>query len=71
MLSYEYEGCVTGFSENGEITLIQSAQILTGILREPNEYTERLVGIKLLRPLDVGTFKFDGNQKFDGTAKFA
>ena len=54
MANYEYTGCVTGFSEAGNIQLIQPTETLMPVNRTSNAYTERLLGIGLLLSGDEG-----------------
>lgn len=48
MANYEYNGCVTGFSEGGEAILIAPIHVPMLIEREATEYSERLVAVSLL-----------------------
>ena len=48
MSNYDYIGCVTGFSESDDSTLIQPTQLPMSVERPENDYTNRLVGVGLL-----------------------
>ena len=49
MANYEYVGCVTGFSESGQVTVWQPEQIPLEVEHTDNEYTQRLLGVGLLQ----------------------
>lgn len=49
MANYEYVGCVTGFSEDSNTTLIQPSKLPISIERLDIAYTQRLLGVGLLK----------------------
>ena len=49
MANYEYNGCVTGFSEAGQVTVWQPEQIPADVEHDDNEYVQRLLGVGLLK----------------------
>ncbi|QRO13078.1 hypothetical protein I6J32_10870 [Moraxella osloensis] len=48
MSSYEYHGCVTGFSESDQVTVWQPAANPMPVQHDDNSYIKRLVMQKLL-----------------------
>ncbi|WP_019672308.1 BspA family leucine-rich repeat surface protein [Psychrobacter lutiphocae] len=60
MAEYEYNGCVTGFSESDTVSVWQPEQVPYTVERDDNEYSQRLVDVLLLEtklPSDQGLAK--------------
>lgn len=52
MSSYEYHGCVTGFSESDQVTVWQPTESPYPVQHDDNDYANRLVDVGLLAKSD-------------------